>query len=91
MIAWDESKRRSNVQRHGIDFAELAAAFDFPMLTREDPCMDHGEQRLLSLAWFNGRVVFMVWIERYDSVRLISCRYGTKHETKAYFQAVENG
>ena len=91
MIAWDESKRRRNIQRHGIDFAELAAAFDFPMLTREDPCMDHGEQRLLSLAWFNGRVVFMVWIERNDSARLISCRYGTKHETKAYFQAVENG
>lgn len=91
MIAWDESKRRLNIQRHGIDFAELVAAFDFPMLTREDPCMDHGEQRLLSLAWFNGRVVFMVWIERNDSARLISCRYGTKHETKAYFQAVENG
>lgn len=91
MIAWDESKRRLNIQRHGIDFVELAVAFDFPMLTREDPCMDHGEQRLLSLAWFNGRVVFMVWIERNDSARLISCRYGTKHETKAYFQAVENG
>ncbi len=35
-----------------------------------------------------GRVVFLVWTERGDEAHLISCRYGDKHETRAYFKAL---
>ncbi len=88
MIIWDETKLESNLKDHGIDLAEVGCVFDAPMLTVEDARMDYGEQRLQSLRWFRERVVFLVWTERGDSARVISCRYGDKHETKAYFKAL---
>ena len=90
MIAWDEAKRQKYLKLHGIDLAELDCLFDYAMLTKVDVRMEYGEQRLLSLAWFKGRVVFLVWTERNDSARLISCRYGTKYENNAYFQAISH-
>lgn len=88
MISWDETKRKKNLKDHGIDLAEVACIFDFPMVTVEDEREHYGEKRMQSLGWFRNRVVFLVWTERDESVRLISCRYGGKHETHAYFKAL---
>jgi hypothetical protein len=88
MITWDEAKRKKNLKDHGIDLADLAAVFDAPIFTVEDERESYGEQRLQSLGWFRNRVVFLVWTERFDSARVISCRYGDKHETRAYFKAL---
>jgi uncharacterized protein len=88
MITWDESKRQRNLQEHGIDLAEVECLFDAPMVTVEDKRISYGEQRWQSLAWFRGRVVFLVWTEREDDARVISCRYGDKNETLSYFKAV---
>lgn len=88
MIAWDEPKRQKNLRLHGIDLAELECLFDYAMLTKVDEREAYGEQRLLSLALFHGRVVFLVWTERNDVARLISCRYGTKYENTIYYQAI---
>ncbi|MBK7000309.1 MAG: BrnT family toxin [Rhodoferax sp.] len=88
MITWDEPKRKRNLKDHGIDLAEVACVFDAPMVTVEDAREYYGEQRLQSLGWFRNRVVFLVWTERNDSARVISCRYGDKHETHAYFEAL---
>jgi len=89
MIVWDESKRKRNLKDHGIDLAEIACVFDSPMVTVEDEREHYGEKRLQSLGWFRDRVVFLVWTERNDSARIISCRYGDKHETRAYFEALD--
>ena len=35
-MTYDPAKRRSNKRKHKIDLAECDAAFDAPMLTRED-------------------------------------------------------
>ncbi len=88
MISWDESKRQRNLKVHDIDLAEVACVFDAPMITVEDTREQYGEQRLQSLGWFRSRVVFLVWTERDDCARVISCRYGDKHETRAYFEAL---
>ena len=36
VMTYDPPKRRSNKRKHRIDLAECEAAFDAPMLTRED-------------------------------------------------------
>lgn len=87
MISFDEAKRRINLDKHGIDFADCAAIFDGPMLTDEDARAAYGEQRLRSLGWLNDRVVVLVWTDREAGPHLISCRYGDKHETRDYFEA----
>lgn len=87
MITFDESKRKANIRKHGIDLAQCESVFDFPLLTEEDTRADYGEQRLKSLGWFNARVVMLVWTDRKSGPHLISCRYGDKHETQSYFKA----
>lgn len=86
MITWDEPKRKINLKKHGIDLVELESAFDFPMITVEDDREDYGERRLQSLAMWRGRVVFLVWTERYDAAHLISCRYADRSEIQDYFE-----
>ena len=88
MVTFDETKRQSNISKHDIDLAECGGVFDAPMLTKEDTRESYGEQRLQSLGWLRGRVVFLVWTDRATGPHVISCRYGDKHETHCYFQAV---
>ena len=88
-ITWNAAKRNENLAKHGIDLAELESCFDFPMVTVEDDRLAYGELRLQSLAFWQGRVVFLVWTERQDAAHLISCRYADKHQTKAYFAQVQ--
>jgi uncharacterized DUF497 family protein len=89
MITWDESKRRTNLSKHGIDFATLEPVFDHPMITVEDDRENYGELRLQSLAMCNGRVVFLVWTPRDEkSAHLISCRYADRKETDTYFASL---
>lgn len=86
-MSFDPIKRKANLRKHHIDLADCDAAFDEPMLTREDGREDYGEQRWISLAWLQGRVVVLVWTDRDDGPRLISCREAENYERKAYFQA----
>ena len=88
MITWDENKRQRNLVKHGIDFVGCEMIFDHPMLTREDD-RDYAddEQRLQSLALLEGRIVFVVWVERETGAHIISIRKAERHEQKIYLQA----
>ena len=88
MITWDEKKRKINIKKHSIDFADRSAIFDTHMITKEDDREPYGEQRLQSLAMFGERVVFMVWVERLQGPHIISIREATKHEQRYYFNNI---
>ncbi len=90
MITWDEAKRRINKAKHGIDLAGVESAFDSPMLTIEGDRAAYGEQRLKSLAWWNDRVVVLLWTERDSGAHVFSCRYADKNQTCEYFDALPN-
>jgi uncharacterized DUF497 family protein len=85
-MAYDPAKRKKNQRKHEIDLAACEPVFDGPMLTREDAREEYGEQRLVSLGWLNGRVVVLVWTDREDGPRMISCREAERHEQEAYFR-----
>ncbi|MGV7209560.1 BrnT family toxin [Oxalobacteraceae bacterium A2-2] len=87
MLIWDENKRRENLRKHGIDFAELDAVFDSDMLTSPD--FTPHEQRLRSMGLFKGKVVVLVWQQIGDSTRVISCRYGERYESRKYFRSTQ--
>ena len=38
---WDESKRRDNLRKHGVDFIDVPELFDGPMLARLDTREDY--------------------------------------------------
>jgi uncharacterized protein len=82
----DPKKRKANQRKHQVDLVVGYAAFDFPMITQEDPRDYDGEQRFLSLGWIPGKVVVLVWTDGEDEPRLISCREAEPHEQEAYFR-----
>ena len=86
MTSHDLRKGRSNLRKHGIALRGCAAAFDGPMITYEDDG-DHGEQRLISIGWAHARVVVLVWTDRAEGPRLISCREANRRECQNYFKA----
>jgi uncharacterized protein len=88
MITWDEPKRISNLVDHGIDLAECATIFDYPMVTEDDATEAYGEQRLFSLGWLHARVVALVWTDRAQGAHLISCRYANRNQIRSYKKAI---
>lgn len=91
VVTYDPAKQKANQRKHKIDLAECEAVFDEPMLTREDARKFYGEQRLVSLGWLKGRVVVLVWTDRDDGPRMISCREAEPHEQEAYFRTYRQG
>ena len=41
---WDEAKRLANIQKHGIDFADVEQVFAGDFVETEDLRRDYGEQ-----------------------------------------------
>ncbi|MBK6717234.1 MAG: BrnT family toxin [Burkholderiales bacterium] len=87
MPSYDPRKSAANLRKHGHDLPACEEALDGPMLTREDRSEVYGEQRFVSLGLAMGKVVVLVWTDREDGPRLISCRDAERHEQKACFRA----
>ena len=85
---WDDTKRKSNIKKHGIDFINAPMTFDGYTLTIEDDRYDYGEERFITFGILEGRVVVVVHTENDDSIRIISIRRATKYEEKAYFSQI---
>ena len=89
---WDEEKRRTNIEKHGLDFADASQIFDGPILARLDNREDYGEERWIGIGLFKGLIIVMVFVERdEDTIRVISLRKALKHERVRYEQAIRDG
>ncbi len=88
MITWDESKRRSNLKNHGMDFMGCEAVFDNPVATEIDLREAYGEQRINLIGWLRGEVVHMTYCERGEALHVISLRRATRHESRSYFAEI---
>jgi uncharacterized DUF497 family protein len=87
---WDETKRLTNLRKHGIDFADVPLIFNGYIVTFEDDRFDYGEQRLITLGLLQGKVVVVVHTEREELIRIISVRKATKNEQQIYFEQFSN-
>jgi uncharacterized DUF497 family protein len=87
---WDEAKRETNIQRHGLDFVDVWEVFRTPMLTVPDTREVYGEDRTVGIGFLRSLVVVIIFTERDpDIVRVISLRKATSHERQrlnAYLQ-----
>lgn len=90
MPTWDESKRRANLAKHGLDFAGCEAVFDSPALAREDDREIYGEQRFVLIGWLRGNFVQMTYTERDGDVHVISLRKATIHEIEAFCNSLSS-
>ena len=85
-FTWDESKRKANLSKHGMDFIDAKAVFSGATFTFEDDRFSYSEQRFVTLGMLRGVVVVIAHTERNDRIRIISMRKATKNEQKIFFQ-----
>ena len=87
-IVWDETKRRANIKKHGLDFADAMHILAGITWTFEDDRFDYGEQRFITLGMLKHMVVVMVHTETTRELRMISMRKATRHEQTLYFENI---
>ena len=87
-FSWDETKRKANIAKHGLDFADAARVFESPMVLFEDDRQDYGEQRMIGIGLLESLVVLIVHVESETNIRIISMRKADSNETNLYYQNV---
>jgi uncharacterized DUF497 family protein len=85
-IIWDDDKRRTNIQKHGFDFADAATLLDSLTYTFEDARFAYGERRFIKMGMLRETVVVIAHTETARQIRIISMRKATKHEQTLYFE-----
>ena len=88
---WDETKRSSNIQKHGIDFKEAHEIFKNPIRINLDNRFDYGEVRYIGLGITQNNIVVIAFTEsEEETIRVISIRKATKNERKIYEKFLSN-
>lgn len=81
---WDEAKRRSNLDKHGVDFADLDE-FDWSQaVVIPSARCDYGEDRFVAIGEFRDRFHTVVVTWRRAKLRIISFRKARIQEVRRY-------
>ncbi|MGA8401925.1 MAG: BrnT family toxin [Stellaceae bacterium] len=81
---WDETKRQSNLAKHGVDFRRAILIFEGETLEVEDRRRNYQELRFRCLGEIAGRVYQVVYTPRELNRRIISARKANVREQRAY-------
>jgi uncharacterized DUF497 family protein len=88
-FAWDKSKDKANIKKHGVSFEEARTAFfDEHAALFHDPDHSEDEDRFILLGTsykLNTLVVCHCFKEDETTIRIISARKADKDEAKAYW------
>ena len=84
-LEWDENKRESNLEKHGLDFVDAARVMQGDLLELDD-C--HDEPRVLAFGFLGSTVVLVVYAIRKETYRIISMRKAEPNEERKYFEAL---
>ena len=82
---WDENKNISNQKKHGISFETATYVFrDSYYMEIYDFEHSINEDRYIALGMV-GYLLFVVFTEREDYIRIISARSATQSERRLYY------
>jgi uncharacterized DUF497 family protein len=89
---WDEAKNRSNIRKHGLDFADAAEMFRGVLVVEPDTREDYGEKRWRGIGTIRGRTAAVIFTEpTLETVRIISLRRAHYEEREEYEKAIKDG
>jgi uncharacterized DUF497 family protein len=81
---WDKNKAASNLQKHGIEFADAVSVFsDDLAITIPDNRFDEDRFVTIGMDAF-GRILVVAFTWRGEDIRLISARLAERRERKQY-------
>lgn len=80
---WDDAKRESNLDKHGLDFRFVDELFNGrAMVTLDSPRGE--EMRFRSICEWSGLHLAVIWTLRDEARRIISLRRARDGEKRAY-------
>ncbi len=89
---WDEAKNRSNIRKHGLDFADAEEMFRGVLVVVADTREDYGEKRWMGIGAIRGRTTAVIFTEPApETVRIISLRRADHEERQEYEKAIQDG
>jgi uncharacterized protein len=85
---WDKSKAKVNYTKHGVSFDLAKGVFkDLLAIEYLDDRQDYDEERFVIIGMVEGHLLFVVYTERDEVIRIISARRAAKYEQEAYFNS----
>jgi uncharacterized DUF497 family protein len=82
---WDEAKGKANFRKHKVSFGTACEVFFDPFIRVVDAGVVDREERAgvigMTVHW---RLLFVVYVERGDAIRLLSARPAEKPERGLY-------
>jgi uncharacterized DUF497 family protein len=90
-LTWDETKRKANLAKHGLDFADadevLESIYRLDLFSSRN-----NEERVQSISYALGflAVLTVVHVKRGNSTRIISFRRAGTNEREIYYDWLQN-
>ena len=90
MLVWDEAKRKMNLQKHGLDFADAGLVYDNPnKITLQSPRKGEARKQDIAMVSVRSRVLPLIYVDRQPDIQVISFRVASRVEREFYEQAQE--
>jgi uncharacterized DUF497 family protein len=84
---WDDSKAAANIAAHGVTFESARDVFRDPFaLDWLDESEDYGEDRYAIIGMAEGRLLYVAYTMRGETIRIISARGAEPHERRQYHE-----
>lgn len=81
---WNEEKYAVNIRKHGVKFEEAAEVFFDPENRFDDASVEEEFREYVIGFSFSLNLLYTVFVERGERVRIISARLANKDEEKYY-------
>lgn len=88
---WDDNKEQKNIAKHGLDFSTAVLVFgDENRIEMYDEAHSETEDRYITIGAINGvvTVLYVVYTERSEAIRIISARCATRREKEVYYDNI---
>ena len=79
---WNSEKATKNQRKHNVGFEEAAKVFAREILVRQE--IVDTEERYVAFGFADSRLLFVVFTERNENIRIISARKATPSERRWY-------
>ncbi len=85
IYTWDETKRMSNLRKHGLDFKDAALVYENELkITIDRERCGEDRKQDIALVLISKRVFSLVYVIRDHTVRCISFRPASEEEREVY-------
>ncbi len=83
---WDENKNKKNIQKHGLDFRDVARVFLVPHIEITSRNAGTDTVRSIAIGKIKGVTIAIIFVRKAMDIRIISARKARKNEKRKYHE-----